>query len=157
MLARMSCMQKIVQSPNCRGPQKSVKPWPVESCTRCDPTCPELTVSLGVASFPPSLFSQHTLPAYSDLFEKSLPSPNFWLSHGECFRPKCLGSLWNAIKTRALWSWWAGGGDQGGITCGAIDEPRKSSKAIDERVIINFRDKNVVIARFRDKNVVIAQ
>ena len=42
---------------------------------------------------------------------------------------------------------------QGGITCGAIDEPRKSSKAIDERVIINFRDKNVVIVRFRDKNV----
>ena len=42
--------------------------------------------------------------------------------------------------------------DQGGITCGAIDEPRKSSKAIDERVIIKFRDKNVVIARFRDKN-----
>ena len=42
---------------------------------------------------------------------------------------------------------------QGGITCGAIDEPRKSSNAIDERVIINFRDKNVVIARFRDKNV----
>ena len=43
--------------------------------------------------------------------------------------------------------------NQGGITCGAIDEPRKSSKAIDERVIINFRDKIVVIARFRDKNV----
>ena len=42
---------------------------------------------------------------------------------------------------------------QGGITCGAIDEPRKSSKAIDKRVIINFRDNNVVIARFRDKNV----
>ena len=42
---------------------------------------------------------------------------------------------------------------QGGITCGAIDEPRKSSKAINERVIINFRDKNIVIARFRDKNV----
>ena len=41
---------------------------------------------------------------------------------------------------------------QGGITCGAIDEPRKSSKAIDERVIIDFRDKNVVIARFCDKN-----
>ena len=39
---------------------------------------------------------------------------------------------------------------QGGITCGAIDEPRKSSKAVDERVIIN---KNVAIARFRDKNV----
>ena len=46
---------------------------------------------------------------------------------------------------------------QGGINCGAIDEPRKSSKAIDERVIINFRDKNVLIARFRDKNVVIAR
>ena len=42
---------------------------------------------------------------------------------------------------------------QGGITCGAIDEPRKSLKAIDERVIINFRDKNVVISRFRVKNV----
>ena len=42
---------------------------------------------------------------------------------------------------------------QGGITCEAIDEPGKSSKAIDKRVIINFRDKNVIIARFRDKNV----
>ena len=41
---------------------------------------------------------------------------------------------------------------QGGITCGTIDEPRKSSKVIDERVIIDFRNKNVVIARFRDKN-----
>ena len=40
---------------------------------------------------------------------------------------------------------------QGGITCDAIDEPGKSSKAIDKRIIINFRDKNVVIARFRDK------
>ena len=40
---------------------------------------------------------------------------------------------------------------QGGITCGAIDEPTKSSKAIDERVIINFRDKNVVIARLATK------
>ena len=48
-------------------------------------------------------------------------------------------------------------GDQGGITCGAIEDPRKSSKAIDERVIINFRDKNGVIARFRDKNVVIVR
>ena len=46
---------------------------------------------------------------------------------------------------------------QGGITCGAIDEPKKSSKAIDKRVIIEFRDKNVVIARFRDKNVVTAR
>ena len=42
--------------------------------------------------------------------------------------------------------------EQGGITCGTIDEPRKSSKAIDERVIIDFRDKNVIIARFSDKN-----
>ena len=41
---------------------------------------------------------------------------------------------------------------QGGITCGAIEDPRKSSKAIDERVIIDFRDKNVIIARFSDKN-----
>ena len=43
---------------------------------------------------------------------------------------------------------------QGGITCGAIDEPRKSSKAIDKRVIIDFRDKNAVIARFRYINEV---
>ena len=46
---------------------------------------------------------------------------------------------------------------QGGITFGAIDEPRKSLKAIDKRVFINFRDKNVVIARFCDKNIVIAR
>ena len=44
------------------------------------------------------------------------------------------------------------GDHQGGITCGAIDDPRKSSKVIDERVIIIFCDKNVVKARFRDKN-----
>jgi len=43
---------------------------------------------------------------------------------------------------------------QGGINCEAIDEPGKSSKAIDKCVIINFRDKNAVIARFRDKNEV---
>ena len=36
--------------------------------------------------------------------------------------------------------------------CGAIDEAGRSSKAIDERVIINFCDKNAVIARFCDKN-----
>ena len=47
--------------------------------------------------------------------------------------------------------------EQGGITCGAINEPRKSSKAIDGRIIINLCNKNVVIARFRDKNVVIAR
>ena len=44
--------------------------------------------------------------------------------------------------------------NQGGITCGAIDEPRKSSKAIEKRVIIDFCVKNVVIARFRDQNEV---
>ena len=44
--------------------------------------------------------------------------------------------------------------NQGGITCEAIDEPGKSSKAIDKRVIIDFCDKNVIIARFRDKNEV---
>ena len=33
-----------------------------------------------------------------------------------------------------------------------IDEPRKSSKAIDERIIINFCDNNVIIARFRSRN-----
>ena len=37
-------------------------------------------------------------------------------------------------------------GKQGGITCGAIDELRKSSKTIDERVIINFPDKLRVFA-----------
>ena len=40
---------------------------------------------------------------------------------------------------------------QSGITCGAIDEPRKSSKAIDKCVIINFRDKNIVVARIATK------
>ena len=43
---------------------------------------------------------------------------------------------------------------QGGITCEAINESGKSSKVIDKRIIIIFRDKNVVIARFRDKNEV---
>ena len=46
---------------------------------------------------------------------------------------------------------------QVGVTFGAIEEASRSSKAIDERVILNFRDKNVVIARFRVKNVVIAR
>ena len=46
--------------------------------------------------------------------------------------------------------------EQGGITCAVIDEPRKFSKAINERLIISFRNKNVVIAHFCDKNVVIA-
>ena len=40
---------------------------------------------------------------------------------------------------------------QCGITCGAIKESSRSSTAIDERIIINFRDENVLIVRFRDK------
>ena len=36
--------------------------------------------------------------------------------------------------------------DQCGTTSGAIDETRRSSKAIDKCIIKNFRDKNVVIA-----------
>ena len=31
---------------------------------------------------------------------------------------------------------------QGGITCGVIDEASRSSKVIEKRLIINFRDKN---------------
>ena len=41
---------------------------------------------------------------------------------------------------------------QCGMPCGAIDEASRSSKAINERVIINFRDKNAITGRFRDKN-----
>ena len=41
---------------------------------------------------------------------------------------------------------------QNGITCGAIEEASRSSKAIDERIIINFCDKNAVTARFRNKH-----
>ena len=44
--------------------------------------------------------------------------------------------------------------DQGGITCGAINEASRSSKAIEKHVIINFRNKNVVIALSRDENYV---
>ena len=61
--------------------------------------------------------------------------------------------LLRTILDHKLFAGGRSGLPQGGITCGAINEPRKSSKAIDERVIINFRDKNVVIARFCDKNV----
>ena len=59
-----------------------------------------------------------------------------------------IENLTHKIVSNIFWSW-----DkqqnlksleaQGGITCGAIDEPRKSSKVIDERVIINFCDKNI--------------
>ena len=43
---------------------------------------------------------------------------------------------------------------QCGLICGAIEESSKSQKAIDERVSINFRDKNAVFTPFRDTNVV---
>ena len=73
-------------------------------------------------------------------------------------RRTTIETLPNAQRTRGLSSSYQSNFlRQGGITCEAIDEPGKSAKAIDKRVIINFRDKNVVIARFRDKNVVIAQ
>ena len=41
---------------------------------------------------------------------------------------------------------------QGGITCGAIEKASKFLKASDERVLINFRNKNALIATFRHKN-----
>ena len=40
---------------------------------------------------------------------------------------------------------------QGGITCGAIDEASRSSKAIEKREMINFCNKNAVNACFGDK------
>ena len=43
-------------------------------------------------------------------------------------------------------------GKQSGITCGAIEEASRSSNAINERVIIYFRDKNAVTLHFCDKN-----
>ena len=74
-----------------------------------------------------------------------------------CCCPTMKDSAWNLRKGYTVWTFKGiTSRPQGGITCGAIDEPRKSSKAIDKRVIIDFRDKNVVIARFCDKNVVIA-
>ena len=42
--------------------------------------------------------------------------------------------------------------NQVGITCGAIEEASRSSKAINERIIITFSDKNALTAGFRDKN-----
>ena len=39
-----------------------------------------------------------------------------------------------------------------GHCCWAIEKASRSSKAINERVIINFRDKNAITGRFRDKN-----
>ena len=42
---------------------------------------------------------------------------------------------------------------QCGRTCGAIDEPSRSSEAINKRLIIDFRDKNAVddVFHFYDK------
>ena len=78
-------------------------------------------------------------------FVNSAPTAVTFAKH--CF---CLLDLNMATFNQEIVVCWSC--NQGGITCEAIDEPRKSSYAIDERVIINFRDKNVVIARFRDKN-----
>ena len=61
-----------------------------------------------------------------------------------------MDAVWYWVSRDRYW-FVLGGTGQGGIPCGAIDEPRKSSKAINERVIINFRDKNVVIAVFATK------
>ena len=86
---------------------------------------------------------------YNQLFDNETITLYIWI-HICTFT--FISYLFSTILTRNSWRilrWW-----QGGITCGAIDEPRKSSKAIDKRVIIDFRDKNVVIARFRDKNEV---
>ena len=41
--------------------------------------------------------------------------------------------------------------NQCGITYGAINEPSRSSKAIDKRLMINFREKNAVIRVFTTK------
>ena len=41
---------------------------------------------------------------------------------------------------------------QSGTTCGAINEPGRSSETFNKRLIKDLRDQNVVIARFRDKN-----
>ena len=46
------------------------------------------------------------------------------------------------------------GQKQCGLICGAIEESTRSLKAIDERVLINFRDKNAVFTNFCDKNAV---
>ena len=43
---------------------------------------------------------------------------------------------------------------QCGLICGAIEESTRSLKAIDERVLINFRDTNAIFTNFRDKNAV---
>ena len=45
--------------------------------------------------------------------------------------------------------------EQGGITYGAIEEASRYSKAIEKRVIMNFRDKNAVIACFPDKMILL--
>ena len=111
----------------------------------------------------------------------NLPSPiAFWASQPIVvttgFKPKsklpctCVGYIWWGTMSQVntwlplaferkqieAWSLWQNCPTlcQGGITCGAIDKPRKSSKAIEKHIIITFRDKNVVIACFRDKNVV---
>ena len=43
---------------------------------------------------------------------------------------------------------------QTSLFCGVIDDCSRSFKAIDERVFINFRDKNAVFINLRAKNTV---
>ena len=70
---------------------------------------------------------------------------------GRSINPGTDGVLWDGSRSPTSPEGDRSPVRQGGITCGAIDEPRKSSKAIDERVIIN-RNKNAVFAHFGDKN-----
>ena len=102
-------------------------------CAICDVKCTKYNLYCGAGKVP--------LPVQRQVFTTFLQEP--YSQHLLSSKTNCASVFLVFLITFK----------QGGITCGAIDEPRKSSKAIDERVIINFRDKNVVIARFSDKNV----
>ena len=67
----------------------------------------------------------------------------------------CCRVFWSSTMENTLWATEVRSMSQCGITCGAIDEPSRSSKAIDKRVIIIFNGKNIVNARFRNKNDVL--
>ena len=66
------------------------------------------------------------------------------LQNGSQFHQFCK-SLFRLKMTKEIHN----ADNQVGITCGAIEEASRSSKAINERVIMNFRDKNAGIVRFR--------
>ena len=57
-----------------------------------------------------------------------------WLSEGY---KRAIDKIWGSIQVV--------------IPCGAIEEASRSSKALDQHVIINFLDKNIVTVCFRDK------